>query len=166
MWKDVVGYEDLFLVSSSGEIFSKRTKKILKQHNTKAGYLCLSTRIGGRKGKCVLLRVHRLVAEAFLSNPEDKPFVNHKNGRKDDNNFLNLEWVTSQENAQHAWDFELNTKLFGENNPNSKLTSEQILFAKTNSKEKGGTYSYRKLGKLFNVKHTTISKAVRGESYR
>ena len=52
-WKDVVGYGDLFSVSNKGQIFSKRTDKVLKQNPVSKGYNACMTRIGGRKGKCV-----------------------------------------------------------------------------------------------------------------
>ena len=59
VWKDVVGYEDLFSVSNKGQIFSKRTNKVLKQNPVSTGYNACMTRIGGRKGICVCLRAHR-----------------------------------------------------------------------------------------------------------
>jgi hypothetical protein len=55
------------------------------------------------RARYICASIHRLVAEAFLSNPLDKPEVNHKNGNKLDNRAVNLEWVTSSENSCHAF---------------------------------------------------------------
>lgn len=56
------------------------------------------------KGKAVFVSIHRLIAETFLPNPYDKPFVNHINGDKQDNRVSNLEWCTQKENIRHAWE--------------------------------------------------------------
>lgn len=113
IWKDVVGYEDYFQVSSEGEVFSKRTSRILKQYKNKRGYLVIGTRIGGRLGSAICLKVHRLVAEAFLSQKDKYSLgaadnfygnipVNHINGDKSDNRLCNLEFCTYSENNKHA----------------------------------------------------------------
>ena len=69
-------------------------------------------------------RVHRLVALAWVPNPESKPFVNHKNGIRDDNRASNLEWVTHQENVSHAAEMGLTAR--GEKNAISLLTNNQV----------------------------------------
>lgn len=69
LWKDVVGFEAYFKVSEYGEVFSKRTKRVLKQCVSKSGYRTISTRLGGRNGTCYCFKVHRLVADAFLEPP-------------------------------------------------------------------------------------------------
>lgn len=105
VWKDVVGFEEYFMVSNTGKVWSKRTNKELKQCKIKSGYMTIATRIGGRSGKVYCLRVHRLVAEAFLPNIDSKPCVNHKNCDRSDNRLVNLEWVTPKENHQHGVEF-------------------------------------------------------------
>jgi len=105
VFKDVVGFEDYFQISNLGNIFSKRSNRVLKTHITKRGYVSLATKIGGRQGTNHCFRVHRLVAEAFLPNPENKPEVNHIDGIKTNNKISNLEWVTAEENMNHAKNF-------------------------------------------------------------
>jgi hypothetical protein len=80
----------------SGNIFSQ--KKELKQ-SKRNGYLCVSL---CNKGLSKTINVHRIIAETFIPNPENKKQVNHINGIKTDNRFENLEWVTQSENAIHA----------------------------------------------------------------
>lgn len=98
VWKDVRTHQELYRVSSIGSVFSVRNNKKLSLWKDKDGYL----RCNLKKNSVVRqISVHRLVAEAFIPNPENKPQVNHKNGVKSDNRIENLEWATNSENQQH-----------------------------------------------------------------
>ena len=103
--KEVNGYEGVYNVTSLGRVWSIRRKIWLSPFCTGTGYstvtLCL---YGDDEDK----KVHRLVGEAFIPNPDNKPQINHKNGNKLDCNVRNLEWVTARENMQHASDNGLN----------------------------------------------------------
>ena len=105
VWKDVVGYEGLYQVSSLGRVKNVRTDRIMKACEDKNGYLIIRLSL---KGKSKAQKVHRLVCLTFLPNPENKPEVNHTNGIKSDNSLLNLEWATRSENNKHAYDTGLN----------------------------------------------------------
>ena len=103
IWKPVKGFEETYLVSNLGQIKSiprVNTKgKLIKLYPNKSGYLycCLS-----QNGKVYNKRVHRLVAEAFIPNPNDYTQVNHKDENKDNNNKDNLEWCTNLYNIQYG----------------------------------------------------------------
>ena len=114
MWKDVVGYEGLYEVSDSGEVRScdryiktdiRHVKsrlikgKILFQNLKSNGYKTVDL---SKEGKVKTTSVHRIVAEAFLPNPDGLRFVNHKDSNRTNNAVSNLEWVTSSENRKHG----------------------------------------------------------------
>ncbi|PHI48461.1 hypothetical protein B9T65_14530 [Serratia marcescens] len=107
VWKDAYGYEEFFSVSSNGRIMSKRTGKLLRQSTGHNGYKLLSTRLEGRAGKSICIRVHRLVASTFLPNVNGAPCVNHLDGNKQNNHVNNLEWCDHSRNTKHAFELGL-----------------------------------------------------------
>lgn len=112
-------------VSSFGRIRNVNTNHILGTFISNSGYLRIAVndpRYTYKKN--INLSVHRLVAETFIPNPENKPIVNHKNGNKLDNHVENLEWVTYSENRQHAYNNNLDP--CGENKPNSILKNKDV----------------------------------------
>ena len=99
-WRPVVGYEGLYEVSSDGDVKNVKTQRVLKPGYSKRGYFQVSLCV---LGKSKTSSIHRLIAMAFIENPESKEHVNHKDGIKINNNLENLEWATPNENSQHAW---------------------------------------------------------------
>lgn len=99
-WKLIDGFGGTYSVSNYGEVRNNRTGKLMKPRKNEKGYL----RIGLTKnGKQKCMRVHRLVAQAFIPNPENKPEVNHIDFNKENNCVNNLEWVTCKENSDHSF---------------------------------------------------------------
>lgn len=101
-------------------------------------------------------RVHRLVAQAFIKNPKNKPTVNHINGIKADNKLDNLEWATNSENSQHSFDIGLQKGRKGEKHHKSKITKENVLFIRNNSEN----FSRPELAKRFNVSESLLSMII------
>ena len=103
IWKPIKGAVKGHEVSSLGRVRNRKGRLLKKPsygHGTKDWYAHLNLNINGITKSCY---VHRLVAEAFLPNEENKPDINHKNGVKSDNRVENLEWMTESENTIHAW---------------------------------------------------------------
>ena len=112
VWKDIEDFEGLYQVSNFGRVKSlERTRKGIKNSNCFLAGRILKNK-HNNKGYCFVglcknkkityVRPHRLVAEYFILNPDNKPQVNHIDGNKDNNRIDNLEWMTNAENMQHA----------------------------------------------------------------
>lgn len=98
-WKTIQGFSN-YEVSTEGQVRNKLTQYILKGRPSKSGYLQVSLKEDETQ-KFKNQYIHRLVAQQFLANEENKREVNHKDGNKLNNNLNNLEWVTSSENQKH-----------------------------------------------------------------
>lgn len=143
---------DDYEITKDGEIINKKWGRKVKPQPNGKGYLRIS--IGGK-----LMFVHRLVAEKYVPNPDNKPQVNHKDGNKQNNCADNLEWVTNQENRNHAMKNGLHT--CGEKCSWSKLTTEAVAFIRKHTE-----YNSKELAKIFNVTSSHIRTIRRNETWK
>ena len=105
IWKPTYIYGEQYEVNNIGEVRNRITKNILMSQKDNKGYLRVRMSLHDRKATA---KIHRLVAIAFIPNPENKTQVNHINCDKEDNRVENLEWVTNGENQIHAYKNGLN----------------------------------------------------------
>lgn len=167
IWKPIQGYEGLYEVSNLGRVkslermvnhrYGQRTvrERILKNRPNKRGYhVVLLSENDNLMGFCV----HKLVLSAFKEKPKNKPQGNHIDGNKDNNRLSNLEWVTNQENMDHAIDTGLMRKARGINHGLSKL-SKNIVLEMRSLKDENTTYD--EIADMFNVNRTTAERAIK-----
>lgn len=154
-FKPVQEIGDNYLVSPKGEIYS------LPRHRTKGGLLNISLWSGypsvGLIVKGVKTRklIHRLIAIAFIPNPENKPHINHKNGIKTDHRIENLEWCTRSENQSHRY------SVLGQITPNRKFSKTQIMKILGDNKT-----SRTKIASKYGVSRDCIDRIKTGKNYK
>ncbi|HDU4605103.1 TPA: HNH endonuclease [Klebsiella aerogenes] len=155
--KDIPGFEGRYAITPDGRVLSKfKGWKPLRPGTKPGGYLFVGLYADGSR-VAVYKMVHRLVAEAFIPNPEEKAEVNHKDGDKRNNDVSNLEWATRSENAIHGVAHDL--LKHGFEHPSSKLTPEQVLEIYS---AKG---RYRDIGKKYGVCAQTVCNIKRKSIY-
>jgi hypothetical protein len=160
----VPSFENEYAITNKGKVFSfinYRMGKQLKIFDVQ-GYLKVSL-INHKSGSRRYF-LHRLLAKAFLPNPNNYPCVNHKNGIKTDNSLTNLEWCTVKHNNAHAIATGLHPGVQGEANITSKLTEQQVieirdLYHKQSMKQ-------RDIAKLYNMSQTAIKDITKGKIWK
>ncbi len=171
--RDVVGYEGLYAVTDDGRIYShSRVVKTchgatrllkgrwLKPSPDGGGYLFVGL---SREGKVRPVKIHRIVALAFIDNPESKPCINHIDNNNQNNIASNLEWCTQNENMQHC-SRSGRIKIphhSGEEHPSSKLNEVAVIFIKDNPEVK-----VSELAKKYNVTVQAIHAIKKGKTWR
>lgn len=176
IWKDIKGYEGLYQISNLGRVKSLRKQKgfyireeVILKNRIDRGYLKVTL---SKDNKLKYISVHRLIAEAFIPNPENKSFIDHINGNRADNRIENLRWVTQKENMNNpiTRKRESNSKK-GEKNPQyQKPKTEKQLEAlrKSNIKSvicietKEVFESIEDASKKYNITASNISRCCNG----
>lgn len=171
-WKDIFSYEGKYQISSLGRVKSlprtgRLQVKILKPHFKKGGYLEVSLSKNSSPRYCL---ISRLVAQAFIPNPQNKLYINHKNGVKKNNTTLNLEWCTFQENEAHAIKLGLKGPLYqgyakGEQVGTSKLLEKQVIEIRK-LKFKNPLLTQSELSERFKVSQSQIGRILRKQRWQ
>ena len=152
-WKKIKGYED-YVISDQGRVYSYKRSIFLKPGKNGHGYLFVILHKNGANKHYL----HRLVALAFIENPENKRTVNHMDGCKTNNFIHNLEWATDSENTQHSFDNGLQKAIKGSKHYRAKLNESQVL--EIRRLYKTGEYIYKDLAKMFGVSFGPISRII------
>ena len=171
VWKDIQGYEGHYKISNLGRVKSlcrKRNEnsiavikeRILKTTPNSIGYPRVVLSLNG---EYISYRVHRLVAIAFIPNPENKPQVNHINGIKADNRLENLEWCSNGENQIHAYSIGLQKSMKGDKHWNSILTESQVIDIIKRLKKGESNIS---IAKAYNITQKSISDIKQNKKWK
>ena len=154
MWKNCTVNSN-YEVSDDGDVRRKDTGKILKQKLDKSNILMVNLSFG-KRGYAKYFIVHRLVAEAFIPNPDNKPWVRHIDGNIINNNASNLEWTDAKFVPQPH----------GEKSYNSKLTQEQVNYCRRVYKPRDSQCGLSALAEKFHVGKSTMSYILNNITYK
>lgn len=156
IWKPIAGYVGYYLISSAGVVMSVNRKVPYSKGQRKVKSRIIEARINNRGYQEIRLSrngitktklVHILAAEAFVPNPDNKPFVNHLDGNKLNNHCTNVEWATHSENIKHAY----RTGLIKKAKPVVDINSGRVF------------ESSREAAKLYKIKHNTLRGYLNGQ---
>lgn len=150
-WVDCPNIEDV-KISNFGRFVRNSNQSLISGYQTTGGYMTVDFSKQG------VYSVHRLVAETFLENPENKPEVNHIDGVKTNNAVSNLEWVTSSENIRHSIEIGIRTFKSGQDHSRTALTTEQIVLI---DKLHSNGETYKEISEKFGVNRQTVSRHVK-----
>lgn len=160
IWKDIKGYEGLYQVSNLG-----RVKSLENRSNHKNQLIMKQSIVRGYKQITLcknkvqkMYKVHRLVAETFIPNPNNKNQVNHIDGNKRNNCYYNLEWCTASENMKHAFKTGLKKQKVGKENPRSIKVN---MIDKNNDKIIMSFGSLREAERETGCCHSEITKSIK-----
>lgn len=172
IWKTIPGYT-LYEASNMGRLKTYNWKgtgreAIMKPALDGSGYLRTMLK-RDIDGKIHTVKVHRIIASTFIDNPENKPEVNHKNGIRTDNRLENLEWLTHSENIKDSFTSGRSCNK-GDDNPTSKLTSEQVLeirrlYVRGHKNQHDLKYTKADLANMFGVKYGTIKQIIQRKTW-
>lgn len=171
-WENIDGYNGNYEVSNKGRIRSWKNNKWGKSDK----YKIMSAVISKNKYPQVVLcnngstkrhYIHRLVAKAFIPNPENKPNINHKDLDPTNNHIDNLEWCTQSENMKHAYDNGTHKvpNLKGEDHARSKFTENDVIEIR-NTYSNNSDITQRELAKKYNVSQTAIWSILNNKTWK
>lgn len=156
IWKAIEGTDGIYEVSNTGKVRSNNYRmtgktRVLAYQTDRKGYARI--RVKNKAFPYKTFKIHRVVAEAFVPNPENKPQVNHINGNKLDNRAENLEWVTNLENASHAVEHNLWGNVFKAATKTNEQRKTAIIATNIKTGEKTYFSSMNEAERAIGTKH-------------
>jgi hypothetical protein len=174
IWKDVAGYVGYYEVSNYGKVRSVdryvnnhkgeralRKGKVLTDTLDDKGYVRYTFRMGKSKK---MKRGHRLVAEAFIPNPNQYTIINHKDGNKANNHISNLEWCTHRQNSQHAESMGLVNHVKGSNHHKATITEDTVRAMRKLYAE--GNHTQKQIAEEFSVHLSKAKHILAGRTWK
>lgn len=152
IWKDIPEYEGIYQISNLGRVKSlKFNRERILKFNPCNDYKTVALT---KKSNQKRFYTHRLIAIAFIPNPDNKPDINHINGIRYDNRIENLEWITHKGNINHAIEIGLKISLKGEKHGLSKLKEKDVLEIRNSN------LSQKELSKIYKVSFSTVNDII------